>query len=571
MKITVCVQVIILFVVLGASCARAQQPSPQPRDESISGRVVNEAGQPIPGVEISLEVLGGYMGQRSSTDREGNFKIPGLDSGIYRLYLYAPGYVTQMPSAASPTYRTGDKVDVTMIKGAVITGTVLTIAGDPVVNVQVRAFQIRDVDGNRVEFPYFSEPVFTDDRGYYRIWSLRPGTYLVAAGGKGQYYFGAINPFANDTLTYAPSSTRDTASEIIARGNQEMNVDIHYRGDRGHSVSGKVSGASSTASYNPSVRLIDVETRASIASLLINTPDRSFQLDGIADGEYEINASAGGRTDTVTASPKRINVRGADVTGLDLVLAPTASLEAHINFEADEKLNCGRRRDTALRETLVTLRRSRPDTKSADPKNKPSDAPDDPLSTARSYQSVPNIKGDLRFSDLSAATYRFEIRVPAAGWYLRSLSFAKPDVNIARNGLAVKFGEKISGVTIALTEGGASLRGRMVFAEGETPPPNLLIYLVPAERENADNPLRFFEFPVAVDQTFVIGNIAPGKYWLLAQPAEKADANTIKSTTTDNDFRAKILKAATSGNKEISFKPCERTVDYEFRYASAKP
>jgi hypothetical protein len=273
----------------------------------------------------------------------------------------------------------------------------------------------------------------------------------------------------------------------------------------------------------------------------------------------------------VTSAPKRIAVRGADVTGLDLVLAPMASLEAHVSLEADEKLNCGRRRDSALRETIVTLRRTRPETRPANPKDKSSATLEEAISTSSVYENVPNDKGDVRFRDLSAATYRFEIRVPAAGWYLRTLSFSKPDANLARNGLAVKLGDKINGVTIAITEGGASVRGRVTFAEGETPPANLRVYLVPTEREQADNPLRFFEDAVAADQTFGIGNVAPGKYWLLVQPADKGDANAPKSPRTDNDFRAKILKTATAVNHEISFKPCERTVDYEFRYPSTKP
>src|SRR5436190_4325731 len=90
-SITLHAELIIAFVLLISSSAAAQQPTPQPtprpRDESITGRVVNEAGQPIPGVSISLDVLGGYMGHRASTDSDGNFKIPGLDGGVYRLYL----------------------------------------------------------------------------------------------------------------------------------------------------------------------------------------------------------------------------------------------------------------------------------------------------------------------------------------------------------------------------------------------------------------------------------------------------------------------------------------------------
>ena len=559
---------IIPLILLVAASAAGQQPSPTPRDDSITGRVVNEAGQPIPGANVSLEQFGGSMGQRTSTDSDGNFKIRGLDEGIFRLYIYAPGYVTQTTTSASPTYRPGDKAELTMIKGGVIAGTVLNVAGEPVVNVQVRASQIRDADGNKVDMPFYSQPVFTDDRGYYRMWSLRPGTYLVAAGGPGQY-FGSVNPFANDALTYAPASTRDTAAEIIARSNQEVTVDIRYRGDHGHSVSGKISGTPPPASYSPGVRLIDIDTRMSVASMLVTNLDKSFQLDGVGDGEYEIIAIGGsGQLGQVSSSPRRINVRGADVTGIDLSLAPMASLEAHVNLEADEKLNCGRRRTTALRETLVTLRRTQPERKSTSPKEKPSDTPDNPISTSSSYESVPNDKGDLRFPYLSAATYRFEVRLATAGWYLRSLSFARPEPNIARNGLSIKAADKIAGVMIAITEGGASLRGRVTIQSDQTLPANLRLYLVPGEREHADNPLRFFEASVAGDGTFAVANIAPGKYWLTATSPEQSDANTLKSPRTDNDFRTKLLKDAITANKEIVLKPCDRTADYEFRYVS---
>src|SRR5204863_673988 len=123
----------LLMMLLAATTAAAQQPTPQTRDDSISGRVVNEAGQPIAGASISLSVMGGNLGQRTSTDNEGNFKIQGLDGGIYRIFLSASGYVTQIPNSSYPTYRPGDKVELTMIKGGVIAGNVTNIAGEPLV------------------------------------------------------------------------------------------------------------------------------------------------------------------------------------------------------------------------------------------------------------------------------------------------------------------------------------------------------------------------------------------------------------------------------------------------------
>jgi len=556
---------IVLFMMLAAISAAAQQPTPQTRDDSISGRVVNESGQPLSGVSVSLSVMGGTLGQRASTDLEGNFKIPGLDGGIYRIYLSAAGYVTQPANSSAPTYRPGDKVELTMMRGGVIAGNITSIAGEPLVNIQVRVLQIRDAEGKPLTSSYFNQPKFTDDRGYYRFWSLRPGTYVVAAGGPGQY-FGAVNPFANDAMTYAPASTRDTAAEVIVRSNQEVTVDIRYRGERGHSVSGKISGVALAASYTPMVILRDVESRTEVTTGRVTDLEKTFQLDGISDGDYEIVASSGGgpKEELVSSSPRRISVRGTDVTGLDLVLAPLASIDGRLNLEADAKLNCGRRRDTAVRETMITLMRTKPQPA----KDKPSDQPDVSVSSASSYENVANDKGDFRFRNLSAATYLFEVRLPAAGWYLRDLSMTKPGANIARNGIALKSGEKVSGITIAIAEGGASLRGRVTTQSDQTLPANLRLYLVPGERENADNPLRFFEASVAADGTFAVGHLAPGKYWLITASPERIDANTLKSPRTDNDFRAKLLKDAAAANKEITFKPCDRTVDYEFRYPS---
>ncbi len=558
---------LLTLVIAFAAAVAAQQSAPQTRDDAITGRVVNESGQPLSGVSVSLSAFSGRVGQRTATDSEGHFRIPGLDGGIYRIFLNAPGYVIQLPESGAPTFRPGDNAELTLIKGGVIAGYVTNIAGEPVVNVIVHPFQIRDGEGNRVDRPSFAQPKFTDDRGYYRVYGLPPGTYIVSAGGQGQY-FGSVNPYANDAMIYAPSSTRDTASEIVVRSNQEATADIRYRSEPGHAVSGKISGV--PLSFNPIVRLTDIDSRVVVTTMVVTSLDRTFQLNGISDGEYEIAAGIGGgpSTEALTSTPRRISVRGVDVTGLDLALATMAAIDSRVNIETDPKLNCGRRRETALRETMITLRRARPEEKSGGAKVNPVDMP---ASSASYFENTPNEKGEVRFRSLLPGTYRFEVRPPAAGWYLKDLSLGRPEPNIARNGITIKQGERISGVTITISEGGAGLRGRVTTAENQTLPPNLRLYLVPAERDSSDSPLRFFEAAVANDGTFAVGNIAPGRYWLVAETAEPTGSDSIKSTRTDAGLRAKVLRDATALNKDISFKPCERTADYEFRYPAAKP
>jgi len=558
------------ITVMFAMTAWAQQPASQTRDDSISGRVVSELGQPLSGASISVNPIGGRGGQRTTTDGEGHFRVQGLDGGIYRISAGAPGYVTQQADTAAPAFRPGDNAEITLIKGGVISGNVTNIAGEPVVNISMHVYRIRDGEGKGVERPSFvTQPKFTDDRGYYRIYGIPPGTYVVAAGGPGQY-FGLANPFANDAMTYAPSSTRDTAAEIVLRSNQEATADIRYRNEPAHVVSGRVSGVQLPLQYNPIIRLTDVDSRIVAASMTVISPDRTFQLNGVSDGEYEIVAiGGGGAAEVVSSNPRHISVKGVDVTGLDLALANMAAIDGRVNIESDQKLNCGRRRDTALRETMITLRRARPEEKVGAAREKPAETADSSVSS--SFDSVPNEKGEVRFHNLSPGSYRFEIRLPAAGWYLKELTLGKPEPNIARNGIALKQGEKIGTVAITIAEGGASLRGRVTAAEGQTLPPSLRVYLAPAARENSDNPLRFFEAVAASDGTFAVGNIAPGRYWIVAEAAELTGIAAVKTTRTDAGWRAKILRDATASNKDITFKPCERTADYEFGYSPTKP
>ena len=80
--------------------------------------------------------------------------------------------------------------------------------------VPVRAYMIRDSRGQPTRYGTPSQERTTDDRGVYRIYGLAPGTYLVAAGG-GRSSAYSVSAYATDAPTYAPSSTRDTAAEVV--------------------------------------------------------------------------------------------------------------------------------------------------------------------------------------------------------------------------------------------------------------------------------------------------------------------------------------------------------------------
>jgi hypothetical protein len=577
------------LVFLAVATVSAQQAtdtsqSKPPASSSITGRVVNESGQPLPGVAVSVGAWGAPDARRTATDNEGYFKAEGLDAGVYRIFANSPSYISEAPlpgdsNERQPLYRPGDSVTIKLMKGGVIAGTVTNAAGDAIVNVVVRAYRVRDAEGRPLSTAGSSRERLTDDRGYYRLYGLQPGSYVVSAGGQGQYVSGyAANPYGNDVPTYAPASTRDAAVEFLVRSGEEATADIRYRGEPGHSISGRVTGVQPNPTYIPGVLIVDTTSHALIAVASAMDENRGFQVNGVPDGDYEIAARAGGgpNGDASASATKRISVKGADVTGLELALAPLASISGRVNLELDPKLNCGRHRETALRETLISTRRD-PDQPNS--KDKTTAALETWALVQTLVEVPPNDKSEIVFRNLIAGTYRVDARLPGAGWYVSAISLVNPDqkppvrkateANIARDGLALKPGDKVSGLTVTITEGAASIRGSVSVGDGQRLPQNVRVYLVPAEREASENVLRFFETRVENDGTFTVGNITPGRYLIVARPAEENDPLRLRPIKQDSALRAKLLHEAEASKKEISFKPCERTVDYDLQFAPA--
>ena len=575
--------IVAQFLSIASTCwaqqaAGSTKPSEKPNG-MITGRVVNSAGEPLWGAVVYASSLGTSRRSHGATvDSNGEFKIDGLEAGLYRVSAGAPGYVPAAQASSTDSqsyYHIGDSVTLRLIKGGVITGTVTGPKG-PLVAVGVNAIRVRDEAGKPLTPSMGFHERSTDDRGVYRFYGLLPGGYLIWAA---KPRIGLIAPTAydNDTPTYFPSSTRDTASEVVVRDGEEITADIQYRAEPGHAISGKVVDAGESQSQfssSASINLTDVRDRSSLVGTSASSNSNfSFAIYGVADGEYELSAFQFLQSrDELRSPPRRVTVHGADVTGMVLTLAPLASIEGRLVFENDPKAGCGKRRETAAQETIVFGRRYEPD-KKANVAAKTAPLADVSLS-ATNYVStgVGDAKGSFTLRNLPPGSYRIDPRPPASGWYVRSIATqtvaaraASPVV--ARDGISLKSGERVSGLTVTITEGAASIRGRISVAAGQSLPPSMRLYLVPAERDSSENLLRFFEGTVANDGTFAMGNLAPGRYWMIAQPAVESDSNSVKSIKSDSAFRSKVLRDGEALKKEITFKPCERTTDYDLPYS----
>lgn len=537
----------------------------EPTVGAITGSVVSESGQPLAGVRVSVREIGGVSGRISMTDAEGNFRVNGLGPALYFVTPYYPAYIMQSTDGVWPFnyYRVGDSVRLEMARGGVITGTVSSATGEPVIGVRVRAVMVRTAKG---EAPRAGAAAYhernTDDRGVYRLFGLPPGTYLISAGGGTSSQTFNLNPYDLDLPTYSPSSTRDTASEVSLRAGEEVNADIRYRGEPGHIISGSMK---TTGPSNGSISLTPAGSMMPIATAFQMPMARGFQFPGIADGEYDIIATelkpapqSGALPAMFMSEPKRVVVKGADVTGLELVTRPLASISGRVVLEPAKVAACEGKRRPLFTEMLVALQR---------PDKENTEKAELPYARLLPGPVSPDANGNFALRNLSPGRYLPDPRFYARYWYLSSISIpATPKIDPAANWTTIKFGDQITNFTITLAEGAASIRGRLKPADDGAMASGSGVYLIPVEHEKTADVLRYFMTTVQSDGTFSFNNLAPGRYLTLVQSLDAQTTTPAKLRLPESaETRAKLRRAAESQKTTLELKPCQNLTNYELK------
>ena len=542
---------------------RAQVSDNSSKLMSIKGRVLSD-GQAVPNASVSVSTVNSPRQSRAvPTNDNGDFEVKGLEPGMYRVQANAPAYVSLPTDPDQEIHRAGDSVTLNMIRGGVITGKVVTANNDPVVAVRVRALRVRDLNGRRPARLDISSERLTDDRGAFRIFGLIPGTYVVFAGGRGFSGTGA-NAYDNDAPTFAPSSTRDTAEEIPVASGEERTIDIRYRATSGHAVSGNVNLA--IAANSPWIqvnlaRIIDSKLDIG-ASTFQNERAKGFAFQGVADGDYLIWTGYTSRAaEQLLSDTKRITVKGADVTGIELFVKPLASVAGVVLLEPSTIAECKDKRRPSFEETILSLVRNQPPAR--DQQVEPP--------VYGSSQASPDAAGSFQLRNVAAGQYNFNTRISARYWYLRSVTqpAAKDSIDLARNTLALKPGDRVSGLKVTVAEGAASISGQVELPEDRRAG-QIVFYVVPAEQGKPDEVLRYFASPVADDGSFTIDHIPPGHYWTLARftTVENETNTTALRLSSQAAARLRLRREAEAAKSEIELKPCQSIRDHKLPLAS---
>ena len=125
-------------------------------------------------------------------------------------------------------------------------------------------------------------------------------------------------------------------------------------------------------------------------------------------------------------------------------------------------------------------------------------------------------------------------------------------------------------MTVTLAGGAASIRGTVATTASEKVSTKLYVHLVPAEKENVEDVLRFFAGEVNSDGTFALNNLAPGRYWVVARVAAENEAFVVAKLRSPDEAetRAQRRRSAEAAKTEIELKPCQNLADYSLPFKS---
>ncbi|HYH86877.1 MAG TPA: carboxypeptidase-like regulatory domain-containing protein [Pyrinomonadaceae bacterium] len=604
------VALLLLLSLSFATPARAQDAQAAPTPEKarpkgfITGRVVSEDGQPLAGVRVYAQ--SNRAGGAAITKADGTFKIENLERAPYLVNAYAPGFFDtsylEYERGVRRFQRAGDHVTVTLARGGVITGRVMDAKGEPAMGVRVNMVRVRTPDNKPVqEVNRFMRSLerMTDDRGVYRNYGLLPGVYVVSAAGRFSQDWGPGVAHSEEAPTFYPSTTRDAAAEVTLRAGEEVSdVDIRLRGERGYAISGTVAGVMDAAHAEQAtmIALISASTTEYQGQAFFHgrAGVEGFAFDSLTDGEYDLvaerYASEGWRK--LAVASRRVQIKGADVTGLKLTFLPVGSISGRLVFEkpatpevktsttdsktlaadskpasVEAKTECAGSAEELYGDSLVLARRVG-GTRTA---NEPS-----------MLETSPDDKGDFALRGLGAGAYRLDVRL-GEGYFVTSVRTGAVAAGKTTTGrtaatttagatVNLRQGEDASGVVLTASYGAASLKGRVTFPACDyCPEAPTRVYLVPLERERADDLLRYAEAEIVRDKSsggdFSFDRIAPGRYKLVAPPvAQQAAPEQQQPLFFSDEGRALLRRESERSDVSVTLAPCQSASGVSFIY-----
>jgi protocatechuate 3,4-dioxygenase beta subunit len=534
---------------VGGALALAVLPTlhaqPQTRDQrpitaapkgtgEINVQVVTDEtnSQPIRRVSVAIQAGEIDVPHIGVTDDNGRVVFNGLAAGNYLLTATRAGYVKTFYGSAFPGRGPGvsvtvsdtqrsSNVQIRMLRGAVITGTIRGVNGRPMPNQQVQATMVRSSgDGNRraVNLENGLGIVSTDDRGVFRVFGLAPGEYIVfvpalsvlteevrpmtaaevrwADGVAGTGVTSAppsgvpVAPESAPPVVYAPVYYPGTAqvseARVITLGPTEERpgIDISLMLVPTAKLTGRVVDADGRPQSSVRVELRPTKPDGmDLFSALFNVngytdTEGAFTINAVKPGSYTMTAKATPKSPdppapgeaanqsrgTTHFASEELTVQGADIPNITLMLRPGMTVSGQIVYQVATKTP-----PADLTKTQIALLPAPTGT-----------GLDDLTSMMMGLMGggvTPRIDKDGKFTFAGVPPGRYRLNTPfgmitilpmanmlSGGWTLKSVMLGGRD--IADAPIEIRSGVDVPGVVVTFTDQPSELSGSVTDASG---------------------------------------------------------------------------------------------------------
>jgi len=309
----------------------------------VTGTVVDGAGEPVEGAYVQAKA-GEPPEVVAQAQSNGNghyvFDAP---AGLMTLAVTARGYyvissggldsdtITQSCPAEGPC----GEVDFRLGRPGVVEGWLYDRFGDPVCEVMLGLRLADDPAPFRPGFPgtrgSTSGWAISDDRGYFRIWNLRPGRYVLRSESQNRPFGGAYPTFALPPQQVEIAEQAETVELRLAVDSDQTL----------HTISGIIEGIEIAKDSNAT---IVIQPKSTDRWRQFWSPHRvrgeQFSISDLQTGDYVLRLAGGekGQSSRGYQLLGEIHV-DRDITDLRLVPSSGAGVRLKVNFSDMEQRN----------------------------------------------------------------------------------------------------------------------------------------------------------------------------------------------------------------------------------------
>jgi uncharacterized GH25 family protein len=572
----------VAFLILSCGLLTGQQAAPaivQTKTATISGTVTrSDTHLPLKNAQVIVmgrgegapdsadgDEAGSQVYQSSaSTDEKGHFEFADLAPGIYHVRAAHTGMVMKGAEPFNSVLvklQAGQpqNLDLIMLSGGAITGRVLNEEGEPMQNVSVAALRyVYTVAGRRLTQ---AKRATSDDNGEYRLFSLKPGSYLLLADtSRPSYEEGGTNTnIAIGTSTgagtakkeqkiypatyYQNESSLDQALPIVLKPGDETQANFALVRVTAHHITGKVSGITPPKPSDKPEELrcfVTANRHGSqfpVAFTAIGK-DSSFDIGPVAPGKYRISAVEQ-ESDRAFSGSKEVVVTSADVIDLTIPLATgSRQISGVIRAESDTKIDYSK-----LFVVLLPAGVTDGSSESTDIL--------EGLQSDESGTSEVGKDGSFKI-DMSPSTKLYQLVLSARGagledWFTSKVVVAGKDVLVS--GFRITESEPRT-LEVVVSDKGGTIEGTALDAE-KKPFPNAEIIAVPSDpklRKRMD----LIQKTTADQQGhFKLRGVRPGEYIAMALEEASEQPFLEDRFLTQKSAQVQTVKAEAAGKQKI--------------------